>query len=172
MLIIPSKSCWLAPSRAGARGGPHGFGDPLYLSHIVPFRRCTASNKDLDGPGGRRSQRHTEALFEAFDHKTLWDDYGVIPEVLARNSSSVLIAMLIGIQPFTWTFPRADIHELLSPDLLHQVIKGTFKDHLVTWVGEYLEMTHGKSEAKKIMADIDRRYELIHSSPPLNLISL
>ncbi|KAJ7440045.1 hypothetical protein FB451DRAFT_1445189 [Mycena latifolia] len=110
--------------------------------------RCTASNKDLDGPSGRRSQRHTEALFDAFDHKTLWDDYGVIPDVL----------------PFTWTFPRADIHELLSPDLLHQIIKGTFKDHLVTWVGEYLEEVHGKSEAKKIMADIDRRYENIPCS--------
>ncbi|KAJ6607747.1 hypothetical protein B0H10DRAFT_1956000 [Mycena sp. CBHHK59/15] len=60
--------------------------------------------------------------------------------------------------PFTWDFPRADIYELLSPDLLHQVIKGTFKDHLVAWVGEYLENEHGKTKAKKIMADIDRRF--------------
>jgi TorA maturation chaperone TorD len=37
------------------------------------------------------------------------------------------------------------------------VIKGTFKDHLVSWVGEYLEAIHGKAKAKKIMADIDRR---------------
>ncbi|KAJ7693798.1 hypothetical protein B0H14DRAFT_2173882, partial [Mycena olivaceomarginata] len=44
--------------------------------------RCTASNRDLDGHGGRRSQQHTEALFEAFSHKTLWDDYGIIPDVL------------------------------------------------------------------------------------------
>ncbi|KAJ7312726.1 hypothetical protein DFH08DRAFT_791300 [Mycena albidolilacea] len=111
--------------------------------------RCTASNKDLDGHGGRRSQQQTEALFEAFSHKTLWDDYGIIPDVL----------------PFTWDFPRADIHELLSPDLLHQVIKGTFKDHLVTWVGEYLKLIHGAAEAKKIMADIDRRIAAI---PPFS----
>ncbi|KAJ6600185.1 hypothetical protein B0H10DRAFT_2179053 [Mycena sp. CBHHK59/15] len=104
--------------------------------------RCTASNKDLDGP---------KALFDAFDHKTLWDDYGVIPDVL----------------PFTWTFPRADIHELLSPDLLHQVIKGTYKDHLVAWVGEYLETIHGKSEAKKIMADIDRHIAAVPPFPGL-----
>ena len=62
-----------------------------------------------------------------------------------------------GSQPFTHDFPRADIHELISCDLLHQVIKGTFKDHLVTWVGDYLEGRHGKSKAAKIMADIDRR---------------
>ncbi|TFK39165.1 hypothetical protein BDQ12DRAFT_698238 [Crucibulum laeve] len=43
-------------------------------------------------------------------------------------------------KPFTDHFPQADIYELLSPDLLHQIIKGTFKDHLVTWVTEYVEV--------------------------------
>lgn len=66
--------------------------------------------------------------------------------------------LLTVIQPFTHNFPRADIHELLSPDLLHQVIKGTFKDHLVTWVQEYIELTYPKSQAQEITKDIDRRY--------------
>ncbi|KAJ7465494.1 hypothetical protein FB451DRAFT_1178975 [Mycena latifolia] len=113
--------------------------------------KCTASNKDLDGPGARRSQAHAELLFNVLDHGTMWDDYGVIPDVL----------------PFTWDFPRADIYELLSPDLLHQVIKGTFTDHLVAWVGEYLENEHGKSKAKKIMADIDRRIAAVPPFPGL-----
>jgi hypothetical protein len=60
-------------------------------------------------------------------------------------------------QPFTNDFPRADIHELIAPDLLHQVIKGGFKDHLVSWVEDYLVLVHGKTGAKKYMADIDRR---------------
>ncbi|KAJ7469493.1 hypothetical protein FB451DRAFT_1368533 [Mycena latifolia] len=104
--------------------------------------KCTASSKDLDGASGRRAQEHTQALFDVLEHGKMWDDYGIVPDVL----------------PFTWDFPRADIYELLSPDLLHQVIKGTFKDHLVSWVGEYLEATHAKKDAKKIMADIDRRF--------------
>ncbi|KAJ7618617.1 hypothetical protein FB45DRAFT_981191 [Roridomyces roridus] len=89
-----------------------------------------------------------EALFEALGHGALWDDYGVIPDVL----------------PFTWSFPRADIHELLSPDLLHQVIKGTFKDHLVAWVGDYIERA---AMTKKIMADIDRRIAAVPPFPGL-----
>jgi hypothetical protein len=61
------------------------------------------------------------------------------------------------LQPFTHGFPRADIHTLLSPDLLHQLIKGTFKDHLVEWVNEYLLITHGEARAQEIIQDIDRR---------------
>ena len=53
-------------------------------------------------------------------------------------------------------FLCADIHELISADLLHQVIKGTFKDHLVTWAGEYLELEHGRMGADKILDEIDR----------------
>jgi hypothetical protein len=53
----------------------------LVLLSINEYR-CTASNKDLDGEGGRRSHAHTDALFDVFDHKTMWDDYGVIPDVL------------------------------------------------------------------------------------------
>lgn len=62
-------------------------------------------------------------------------------------------------QPFTNHFPRADIHTLITPDLLHQVIKGTFKDHLVTWVEQYVHLTaETERDAKNIMDDIDRRY--------------
>src|SRR5258708_39089985 len=56
-------------------------------------------------------------------------------------------------------FPRADIHELIALDLLHQVMKGTFKAHLVTWVEEYIVLTHGKTRAKQSWDDIDKQYE-------------
>ncbi|PSR75093.1 hypothetical protein PHLCEN_2v9329 [Hermanssonia centrifuga] len=66
-------------------------------------------------------------------------------------------------KPFTNNFPHADIHKLLAPDLLHHIIKGIFKDHLVTWVGEYLTIKHGALVRNKVMDDMDRRImELKH----------
>jgi hypothetical protein len=66
-------------------------------------------------------------------------------------------------QPFAEVFPRADMHELVAPDMLHQMIKGTFKDNLVTWIESYLYHTHGKQQGKVIMDIIDRR--LVLTSP-------
>ncbi|CDO78171.1 hypothetical protein BN946_scf184918.g2 [Trametes cinnabarina] len=114
--------------------------------------RCTAPPDDLDtGEAPRRSKEHTEALLELFDMRKLWEDYGVVGD----------------LKPFTFYFPRADIYELLSPDLLHQVIKGSFKDHLVAWVEEYLVKKHGKAGAAVVMADIDRRIAAVPSFPGL-----
>ena len=66
-------------------------------------------------------------------------------------------------QPYTNYFPRADIHELITPDLLHQVIKGVFKDHLVDWVSKYLADHHGGAGAERVLDEIDRR--LVCHSP-------
>jgi hypothetical protein len=48
-----------------------------------------------------------------------------------------------------------DIHELLSPNLLHQIIKGAFKDI------DYIEETNMPNAAKRILADIDQRLAML-----------
>ncbi|KAL1698841.1 hypothetical protein EV121DRAFT_274145 [Schizophyllum commune] len=136
--------------------GPYiaDYPEQLWLAGIVQgwCPKCGAMPHDLDGTNARRpTHEKTDFLISVFDPGTLWSDFGVRDDVV----------------PFTHEFSRADIHELLSPDLLHQVIKGTFKDHLVTWVYEYLVLVHGETRAKEIMDDIDRRISAVPSFPGL-----
>ena len=74
---------------------------------------------------------------------------------LVQDSFLFLTLAKINIQPFTNDFLQADIHELPSPDLLHQIIQGTFKDHIVRWVEDYIHITKTKERAEEILDDID-----------------
>jgi hypothetical protein len=114
---------------------------------------------DLDRPSVDRSHEHTDALMEGFTLKELWDDFGIVGDLVGSKVRSLDAGRLSRyLQPFTTHFPRADIHELISMDLLHQVIKGTFKDHVVAWVESYIRAEHDKADADRILADIDRRW--------------
>ncbi|KAG0699683.1 hypothetical protein DFH29DRAFT_1014016 [Suillus ampliporus] len=103
--------------------------------------KCLSHRKNLDETSLPRSRLHVDTLIEECDFDTLWVQYGI---------------------PFTNDFPRADIHELLAPNLLHQIIKGAFKDHLVEWVEKYLIQVHGKTQANIILDDIDRRIAVVY----------
>ncbi|KAH9014908.1 hypothetical protein EDB83DRAFT_2232892, partial [Lactarius deliciosus] len=101
--------------------------------------RCTSPADDLNATSHLHcSQVHTELLVKGFELGTLWDEYGLVGDIL-----------------FTDSFPQADIHDsLLVPNLLHQLIKGTFKDHLIMWC-DYIKAEHPKKEARRILDDID-----------------
>ncbi|KAH7928302.1 hypothetical protein BV22DRAFT_1103185 [Leucogyrophana mollusca] len=125
--------------------GPYiaDYEEQVLLACIVKnwCARCLSRREELDEDSMCRCEEHTEALLEESTLGILWDEYGIVGDLV----------------PFTNDFPRADIHQLLAPDLLHQLIKGVFKDHLVDWVEKYLKHVHSTAEAERIMDDIDRR---------------
>ncbi|KAG2136951.1 uncharacterized protein EDB93DRAFT_1242305 [Suillus bovinus] len=125
--------------------GPYiaDYEEQLVLSCVVKHwcLKCIAVHTNLDGGGIYHSHEHIDFLINELHADILWDEFGLIGDLV----------------PFTNDFPRADIHELLSFDLLHQLIKGAFKDHLVDWVAKYLKAVHGTKWSEEIMSDIDRR---------------
>ncbi|KAF8073482.1 hypothetical protein FPV67DRAFT_1559904 [Lyophyllum atratum] len=142
--------------------GPYiaDYPEQVWLAGIVQgwCPKCEASPDNLDGnPGETRRRRHerTDFIIKCFDPGTVWEDYGIRSDIV----------------PFTHGFPCTDIQTLLSPDLLHQLIKGTFKDHLVTWVNEYLHVKYGETRALGIIHDIDRRISAVPSYAGLRRFS-
>ncbi|KAI9449194.1 hypothetical protein BJY52DRAFT_1206414 [Lactarius psammicola] len=134
--------------------GPYiaDYPEQVWLAGIVSnwCAKCDVTPDNLDsGTGHQRTHEKTNYLIKCFDSRALWDAFGVYEDVM----------------PFTHSFPCTDIHELLTPDLLHQLIKGIFKDHLVTWVGEYLHQIHGESCSLEIIADINQRISIVLSFP-------
>ncbi|KAI0830203.1 hypothetical protein BC628DRAFT_1313730, partial [Trametes gibbosa] len=95
---------------------------------------CTALN---NGDLPWQCHAHTQALLQALNLKVIWDEYGIVGDLVVSLCllqclvPCILILILI-YKPFTTGFPHAKIHNMLSPDLLHQIITRTFKDHLVT----------------------------------------
>ncbi|KAJ2915204.1 hypothetical protein MD484_g5208, partial [Candolleomyces efflorescens] len=130
------------------------YPEQVWLSGIVQnwCPKCNAPPYDLDRTGAtRRTHEKDDVLIDYWDSGTLWDRYGIRDDVV----------------PFTHGFPRADIHELMAPDLLHQLIKGTFKDHLVTWVNEYILTFNGENKGLEIIQEIDRRISAVPTYPGL-----
>ncbi|KAI5983997.1 hypothetical protein EDD15DRAFT_2375711 [Pisolithus albus] len=119
------------------------YEEQVLLSCIVRnwCPKCLGHRDNLDEDALRRSREHCDTIIEELELRQLWDSYGIVGDIV----------------PFTNDFPHADIHKMPSPDILHQLIKGGFKDHLVDWVERYLVHVHGKVEAEKILDDIDQR---------------
>ncbi|EMD34081.1 hypothetical protein CERSUDRAFT_56026, partial [Gelatoporia subvermispora B] len=108
--------------------------------------KCTAASPNLESSRKLpRTREYSAKLAEKLSFQEAWDNYGIAAD----------------IEPYTDSFPRADIHELVAPDILHQLIKGTFKDHIITWVEEYIKLEHGTTRASAILADIDRRMAVV-----------
>jgi hypothetical protein len=132
--------------------------------HFIPIVllqncSCDADQKDLDNPAAEpRTSEKTENLLQTTSADDLWYQHGLIYDFyVCLTCFRDDVQLIHQPQPFTADFPRANIHELLTPDLLHQAIKGAFKDHLVDWVQGYLEAQHGPSESKRVLDEIDRR---------------
>ncbi|KAF8274535.1 hypothetical protein EI94DRAFT_1768740 [Lactarius quietus] len=114
--------------------------------------KCDALPSALNGPGSHRhSHEKTDLLIKTYDSHILWDDF-------ARTAFHMLFS--------THRHPQTTCAAV--PDLLHQIIKGVFKGHLIEWVLSYLKLTHGAKYSLEIIKDIDHQVSAVPTFPGLH----
>jgi len=138
-----------------------------HRSIISTILRCTAPANRLDDPPDDIHVTpwwlgHTTLILEIIELDQLWDKYGLVGKVvICFNQSSLPSAFdwdAQSLEAFTKDIPRADIHELILPDILHQVVKGTFKDHIVDWIQAYIGKVNLENCAQEVLDDIDKQW--------------
>jgi hypothetical protein len=74
----------------------------VFISHFSPsclcLTRCTARHSDLDNSFARnvlRSCEHTEMLVKEFELGDLWDDYGLVGDIIVRFSHMSLSRIVV-----------------------------------------------------------------------------
>jgi hypothetical protein len=119
--------------------------------------RCDAPPSSLKFAGDNGSLWQDQALLDLFKYnpRHLWYTYGINSAIQVRETCIYHTTANFS-QPYTTLIGHGDIHKLITPDLLHQLIIGTFKDHLIEWIQEYLHQD-GESEGDQVLDIINHR---------------
>lgn len=104
----------------------------------------------------RHDERGLPAWSDPRDHKKT-------VEILRRHAEGLKPKAFVSqglrpVNPFWADLPHADIFQCFTPDIHHQLHKGIFKDHFVSWSTEAVE---GGS------AEVDRRFKSMTRHPSL-----
>ena len=82
--------------------------------------RCNAQWDDLDAKDtGQRAHRHTEAVFEALGTKEMWDDYGIINDIMVSHNHITIVALPLLIPTTFFSHSLMDFHGRIFMSSFH-----------------------------------------------------
>lgn len=116
--------------------------------------RCDVGAKELGQPV-TSTPRTSDTILSAMDDE--------------NDSSEFTRLGLRPNEPFWRNLPHCDISSCFTPDLLHQLHKGVFKDHVVAWAMKCVK--GGKAEIDRRFRAMPRGANLRHFKKGISLVS-
>ncbi|KAJ3718794.1 hypothetical protein C8R42DRAFT_723320 [Lentinula raphanica] len=120
--------------------------------------KCTVDSKHLGDPL----------------HSVLRDPYSALEAFANAANGDSTLAETLGLQdvnPFWKDLPLCNIFHCFTPDILHQLHKGVFKDHLVKWSTKAVHPKKGKKEIDAHFQSMPRHNTLRHFKKGISLVS-
>lgn len=114
--------------------------------------KCTVDAKSRGSPV-ISTLRDPNATLQTIDHQFRGE------EPLAFSEQGLRL-----VHPFWRHLPHCDIFRAFTPDILHQLHKGVFKDHIVDWTTESIGMF---GNVKDGAIELDHRYMAMVDHPSL-----
>ncbi|KAK6969575.1 hypothetical protein R3P38DRAFT_3336834 [Favolaschia claudopus] len=103
------------------------------MENRCPICKCKPDNRGERHPAEQRDQRETLELLR--EHQSGFKN----PSTAAKSKADYdELGLRPVYAPFWASLPHSDIFQAFTPDLLHQLHKGVFKDHLVKWCTKIL----------------------------------
>jgi hypothetical protein len=119
------------------------------MENRCPGCKCKPTNRGAYEPAPRREQAETLELLK--EHQSGFNN----PATAAKSKADFdELGLRPVYAPFWADLPHSDIFQAFTPDLLHQLHKGVFKDHLVKWCTKIV----GEKE-------VDARFRAMPSHP-------
>ena len=71
----------------------------MYLLGVVQgwCPKCTALYSNLNGPGGKCLQAHTQGLAKVLNSKVLWDEYSIDDDITVCSFSQIYLLPLTNL---------------------------------------------------------------------------
>ncbi|KAJ3817968.1 hypothetical protein F5880DRAFT_1492123 [Lentinula raphanica] len=120
--------------------------------------KCTVDSKHLGDPL----------------HSVLCDPYSALEAFANAANGDSTLAETLGLRdvnPFWKDLPLCNIFHCFTPDILHQLHKGVFKDHLVKWSTKAVHPKKGEKEIDARFQSMPRHNTLRHFKKGISLVS-
>ena len=169
----------LDPLREAGRNGVNMVCTDGFICHIYPILSAYVADYPEQCLVACNNQRQCPCCVIGYEKlgepvQSIWRDSDTVLQAIAdaaqgMSSEEFNDQSLWPNNPFWEGLPHCNIFSCFTPDLLHQLHKGVFKDHIVSWATKYI--SGGKAEIDHRFHVMTQGTDLRHFKKGISLVA-